>query len=96
MGSCDCVLSRIDLYEMCIVTCFRPSNPCYICELYFCKLLELKVPKCEIFNLLDFHDFYTLKPLWLGDFRAVIKNSKAFCLFMVSKFVWRNKFLSSL
>ncbi len=28
----------------------------------------LKVPKCEIFDGSDFHDFYTNKSLWEGDF----------------------------
>jgi hypothetical protein len=36
------------------------------------------VPKCEIFDLLDSHDFYTTQPIWVGDFVTVIKNSKAF------------------
>ncbi len=30
--------------------------------------VSLKVPKCEIFDCLDFHDFYTLKSLREGDF----------------------------
>jgi hypothetical protein len=30
----------------------------------------LKVPKCEIFNRSDIHDFYTIKPFWVGDFGA--------------------------
>jgi len=34
----------------------------------------LKVPKCENFHRTDFFDFYTMKPLWVGDFRAKIKN----------------------
>jgi hypothetical protein len=29
---------------------------------------ELKVPKCEIFHCLNFNDFYTIKPFWIGDF----------------------------
>ncbi len=29
--------------------------------------VSLKVPKCEIFDRLDFHDFYTIKSLWAGD-----------------------------
>ncbi len=28
----------------------------------------LKVPKCEIFDGSDFHDFYTIKSLWEGNF----------------------------
>jgi hypothetical protein len=31
-----------------------------------------KVPKCEIFHRSDFHDFYSIKPFWVGDFRAKI------------------------
>ncbi len=37
---------------------------------------DLKVPKCENFHRTDFFDFFTIKPLWVGDFRAKIKNSK--------------------
>jgi hypothetical protein len=36
----------------------------------------LKVPKCENFHRTDFFDFFTIKPLWVGDFRAKIKNLK--------------------
>jgi hypothetical protein len=36
----------------------------------------LKVPKCENFHRTDFFNFFTIKPLWVGDFRAKIKNSK--------------------
>jgi hypothetical protein len=36
-------------------------------------LLQLKVPKCEIFNRLDFHDFYTIKVPQLGDLGVKIK-----------------------
>ena len=32
----------------------------------------LKVPKCEIFDLSDFPDFYTIKSSWVGDFGAKI------------------------
>jgi hypothetical protein len=32
----------------------------------------LKVPKCEIFDRSDFHDFYTIKPFWVVDFGAKI------------------------
>ncbi len=32
----------------------------------------LKVPKCEIFDRSDFHDFYSIKPFWIGDFEAKI------------------------
>ncbi len=34
------------------------------------------MPKCENFYRTDFFYFYTIKPLWVGDFRAKIKNSK--------------------
>jgi hypothetical protein len=34
----------------------------------------LKVPKCEIFDRLDFHDFYTIKSLQEDDFG--VKESK--------------------
>ncbi len=33
---------------------------------------KLKVPKCEIFDRSDFHDFYSIKPVWVGDFGAKI------------------------
>ncbi len=33
----------------------------------------LKVPKCEIFDRSDFHDFYTIRSLWEGDFGVKIK-----------------------
>ncbi len=36
----------------------------------------LKVPKCENFHRTDFFDFFTIKPLWVGNFMAKIKNSK--------------------
>ncbi len=35
-------------------------------------LLKKKVPKCEIFDRSDFHDFYSIKPFWVGDFGAKI------------------------
>ncbi len=31
---------------------------------------DLKVPKCENFHRRDFFNFFTIKPLWVGDFRA--------------------------
>jgi hypothetical protein len=34
--------------------------------------LYLEVPKCEIFDCLDFHDFYTNRPFCVGDFGAKI------------------------
>ncbi len=39
------------------------------------NLTFLKVPKCENFYRTDFFDFYTIKPLWVGDFREKIKNN---------------------
>ncbi len=33
----------------------------------------LKVPKCENFHLTDFFYFFTIKSLWVGNFRAKIK-----------------------
>jgi hypothetical protein len=33
------------------------------------------VPKCENFHRTDSFYFYTIKPLWVGDFRAKIKSS---------------------
>jgi hypothetical protein len=40
------------------------------------SLAYLKVPKCENFHRTDFFYFFSIKPLWVGDFRAKIKNSK--------------------
>jgi hypothetical protein len=36
----------------------------------------LKVPKCEIFDRSDFHDFYPIKSLWEGEFGVKIKFKK--------------------
>jgi hypothetical protein len=34
---------------------------------------RLKVPKCEIFDRSDYHDFYTIKPFCVvGDFAVII------------------------
>jgi hypothetical protein len=30
--------------------------------------IDVKVPKCEIFNLLDSRNMYTIKPSWVADF----------------------------
>jgi hypothetical protein len=40
------------------------------------NLERLKVPKCEIFDRSDFHDFYPIKSLWEGDFGVKIKCFK--------------------
>jgi hypothetical protein len=37
---------------------------------------DLKVPKCEIFDRSDFHDFYPIKSLWEGEFGVKIKCLK--------------------
>jgi len=37
---------------------------------------DLKVPKREIFDRSDFPDFYTIKPLRVGDFGVKIKFFK--------------------
>jgi hypothetical protein len=39
---------------------------------------RLKVPKCEIFDRSDFHDFYHIKSLWEGDFGVKIKCFKKY------------------
>ncbi len=36
---------------------------------------RLKVPKCEIFDRSDFHDFYTIKPFYVGDFWVKIYSN---------------------
>ena len=41
----------------------------------YCRKI-LKVPKCEIFDRSDFHDFYPIKSLWKGDFGVKIKCFK--------------------
>ncbi len=38
------------------------------------RIYHLKVPKCEIFHLFDFNDFYGIKSVQVGDLRAKIKN----------------------
>jgi hypothetical protein len=53
------------------------------CTSVYCIILEvisiyLKVPKCENFHRTDFFYFYTIKPLWVRDFRAKIKKFKNF------------------
>jgi hypothetical protein len=38
-----------------------------------CTVLKcLKVPKCEIFDLLDFPHFYTIKPPWVRNFGTAV------------------------
>ncbi len=34
------------------------------------SIVSLKVPKCEIFDLFDFNDFYAMKCLQIGDLGA--------------------------
>ncbi len=41
-------------------------------RLVFRAGIPLKVPKCEIFDRSDFHDFYSIKPFLVGDFGAKI------------------------
>ena len=48
----------------------------YKIERPLAHIFSLKVPKCENFHRTDFFNFYTIKPLWVGDFRVKIKNSK--------------------
>ncbi len=38
------------------------------------QLVHSRSPKCEIFNLFDFNDFYFMKCLKVGDLAAEIKN----------------------
>jgi hypothetical protein len=44
-----------------------PPPPAYFLVHF---ILFLKVPKCEIFDRWDSHDFYTIKPFCVGDFGA--------------------------
>ncbi len=41
-------------------------------SIYLYTIIALKVPKWEIFDRSDFHDFYSIKPIWVGDFGAKI------------------------
>jgi hypothetical protein len=54
-------------------------------------VLQLKVPKCEIFDRSDFHYFYTIKSVLEGDFRVKIKKFLQIFsgLFGAAKFVMR-------
>ncbi len=38
------------------------------------------IHKCEIFHPFVSRHFYTIKPLWIGDFGTEIRNTKFFCL----------------
>ncbi len=49
------------------------NEKCRVSKIF---LFFLKVPKCENFHRTDFFYFYTIKPLWVGDFRVKIQNSK--------------------
>ncbi len=42
-------------------------------RVYSPSFLILKVPKCEIFDHSDFHDFYAIKSLRVSDFGVKIK-----------------------
>jgi hypothetical protein len=52
------------------------KDPSYHKRTLHNRSYHLKVPKCENFHRTDFFYFYSIKPLWVGDFRAKIKNSK--------------------
>ncbi len=43
---------------------------------------RIKVPKCENSDLMDSHDFYTIKPLSVGDFGTVKKKFKSFLFWL--------------
>ncbi len=38
--------------------------------LVYSWLMDLKVPKCEIFDLFDFNDFFVIRSIEAGDLRA--------------------------
>ncbi len=64
---------------MVLVTLFSISTYTrYILMTYWKKgqnwIPDLKVPKCEIFDHSDFHDFYTIKPFWVGGFGLKYKT----------------------
>jgi hypothetical protein len=46
----------------------------FACPFRCGTFIDFKVPKCEIFDRLDFPDFYTIKSLCEGDFGVKIKN----------------------
>jgi len=56
------------------------ASLCLEGDFTFLQLSEivLKVPKCEIFDRSDFHDFYPIKSLWEGDFGVKIKCFKKY------------------
>ncbi len=58
--------------RVCSETPFETSPFCQVRSLRYSSL-TLKVPKWEIFDRSDFHDFYTIKPLWVGDFGVQYK-----------------------
>ncbi len=74
------------LYSIyCILTCksrYLPMDVIVLSRILIMKSLILffplllKVPKCEIFDRSDFHDFYPIKSLWEGDFGVKIKCFK--------------------
>ncbi len=47
-----------------------------VCKIGLIMYITLKVPKCEIFDRSDFHDFYPIKSLWESDFGVKIKCLK--------------------
>ncbi len=51
--------------------CWDRTQDC--CDFGIDSQTLLKVPKCEIFDRSDFHDFYPIKSLWEGDFGVKIK-----------------------
>ncbi len=60
----------------------QSSNQTRDCKITNWKVWHnyLKIPKCEIFHPFDSCRFYTIMPLWIGNFGTEIKNSKFFCL----------------
>jgi hypothetical protein len=58
---------------------FKPVNELQKLALFpeeIAMAKHLKVHKCENFHRTDYFYFYTIKPLWVGDFRAKIKKLK--------------------
>jgi hypothetical protein len=45
----------------------KAENICWNVAIYLVRTAR-KVPKCEMFERLDFHDFYTREPSWVADF----------------------------
>jgi hypothetical protein len=70
-NSCDFIAIRkptakfwfTELYSKCLIDIGETWWGLKVCHH---KICYLKVPKCKIFHRSDFHDFYSIKPFWVG------------------------------